>query len=103
MIDVESFVGLQMSIWTFTENVINLAVEHCLIYHISDIFTTGKVCEMSDDRLKQLAEESEELRQERESIHRHIKDLKEALDMIRRHRPRVIPGECPATQLYSEV
>ncbi|KAF5234709.1 hypothetical protein FANTH_12061 [Fusarium anthophilum] len=49
-----------MSLRTFTDNVINLAVESCLVYDIPDILTPTKVDRMSKERLEELAGESDD-------------------------------------------
>ena len=46
----------------FTANVVNLALESCLIRHIPTIMSTRKVDGMSLDELEALAAESEKVR-----------------------------------------
>ncbi|KAJ9130724.1 Interferon-induced GTP-binding protein Mx3 [Pleurostoma richardsiae] len=76
-----------MSLRTFTENVINLAVEGCLVCDLPSILTTRKVDKMPDDILRELALESEEVQIERQILQEEVKMLEEALTRCNRHRP----------------
>ncbi|KAH6635544.1 P-loop containing nucleoside triphosphate hydrolase protein [Chaetomium sp. MPI-SDFR-AT-0129] len=78
----------QLSLGTFTENVVNLAVESCLIHHIPTILTTGKIYDMSFDELKELASESEEVQKRRVDLEAEVKILEEGLRKCQRQKPR---------------
>ncbi|TPX11618.1 uncharacterized protein E0L32_007597 [Thyridium curvatum] len=82
----------RMSRQTFTENVINLAVESCLIFNIPDILTFQKVNAMSEDQLRQLAAESEEVLAEREMLQQQAGLLRQALQKCRQYGRREING-----------
>lgn len=81
-----------MSRQTFTENVINLAVESCLVFNIPDILTFQKVNAMSEDQLRQLAAESEEVLAEREMLQQQAGLLRQALQKCRQYGRREING-----------
>lgn len=77
-----------MSLRTFTDNVINLAVENCLVCGIPDILTPQKVHRMSEERLRELAEESEELQSQRNTLQKEVEVLRKGLRKCRQHQPR---------------
>ncbi|ORY67753.1 P-loop containing nucleoside triphosphate hydrolase protein [Pseudomassariella vexata] len=81
-----------MSLCTFTENVINLAVENCLVCNISDILTATKVHRMSDEELRQLASESDDVQSRRQSLRKEVERLKDALRRCQPYRPRQSTG-----------
>lgn len=81
-----------MSRRTLTENVINLAVESCLVCNIPDILSPGKVYRMNEDELKRLAAESEEIQVERVILKDQIDVLKRGLNVCRSSRPREVMG-----------
>ncbi|KAH0428256.1 hypothetical protein CcaCcLH18_09146 [Colletotrichum camelliae] len=82
-----------MALRTFTDNLINLALESCLIQELPGIMTPKAVNEMDDKRLAELAAESEEIRERRTQLQTDIKLLKQGLDQCRRHRPRGVTRE----------
>ncbi|KAK8029433.1 hypothetical protein PG993_010724 [Apiospora rasikravindrae] len=84
-----------MALRTFTDNVIVLAVENCLIEELPSIFTTDMVNQMDDAELNRLASESEEVREERAQLQKEHDALKEGLRSCNRYRERVIPRELP--------
>jgi hypothetical protein len=84
---------MQMSRRTFTDNVINLAIENCLVCNIPDILTPTKVDRMSEERLAELAAESEETTSRRTYLDEEIGILREGLAQCRRYRPRTVTGE----------
>ena len=57
-----------MSLHTFTENVIVLAVENCLLRKIPSIFEPSVVVRMDDEQLASLGGETERSRNEREDL-----------------------------------
>ena len=71
---------------TFTDNVINLAIESCLVCDIPDILTPTKVDRMSKEQLIELAAESSEVKSLREHLANEIELLEKGL----KYRPRVI-------------
>lgn len=79
-----------MALRTFTDNLINLALESCLIQELPGILTPKAVSGMDDARLAELAAESEMTRARRTQLHADIKLLKQGLDQCRRYRPRVV-------------
>ncbi|KAF6825269.1 dynamin family protein [Colletotrichum plurivorum] len=81
---------VQMALRTFTDNLINLALESCLIQELPGILTPKAVSGMDDERLAELAAESEETRARRTQLQTDIKLLKQGLDQCRRYRPRVV-------------
>ncbi|KXX76061.1 Interferon-induced GTP-binding protein Mx [Madurella mycetomatis] len=81
-----------MSLRTFVDNVINLAVESCLVCDIPTILTPRKVNAMSTDRMKELASESEEIQNQRLYLQNEVKILTEALRKCQRHKPRELIG-----------
>ena len=76
----------------FTDNVVNLALESCLIRQIPTIMSTKKVDGMSLDELEALAAESEEVRKHRLDIQEEVKILEEELGKCKRHKPRPLTG-----------
>ncbi|KAM0271166.1 hypothetical protein ACHAQH_009148 [Verticillium albo-atrum] len=78
----------EMSRRTFTENVAYLALESCLITRLPEILTPSKVNRMEDDKVEDLALESEDVLSEREMFQTQANLLKSALEICRRHRPR---------------
>lgn len=82
-----------MSLRTFTENVIILAVENCLVSKLPTMLTSSMVHDMVDERLVELAAETPEIVQERLDLERDISVLTEGLRTCKRHRPRESTGE----------
>lgn len=81
-----------MSRRTFTENVINLAIENCLVSDLADILTAGMVFKMSEDKLRQIASESEEVIAERSRMQDEVAILEQALYKCRLNKPRATTG-----------
>ncbi|KAL2020342.1 hypothetical protein VTK56DRAFT_8570 [Thermocarpiscus australiensis] len=78
----------EMSLRTFVDNVINLAVESCLVCDIPDILTPRKVDRMSANKLTELAAESDEVQSQRLALQNEVRILREGLRRCQRHRPR---------------
>ncbi|CRK37636.1 hypothetical protein BN1708_007439 [Verticillium longisporum] len=78
----------EMSRRSFTENVAYLALESCLITHLPDILTPGRVNRMEGEKVEELALESEDVLAERKMIQTQADLLKNALAICRRHRLR---------------
>ena len=81
-----------MSLGIFTDNVINLAIESCLVSEIPKIFTTADVGAMAVDKLKELASESEEVQAERQMLQEQVEILRRGLEECKRHKPRGVAG-----------
>ncbi|KAH7154327.1 putative dynamin GTPase [Fusarium sp. MPI-SDFR-AT-0072] len=79
-----------MSLRTFTDNVINLAVESCLVYDIPDILTPTKVDRMSKERLEELAGESDDTSSRRKRLQEEVEFLRQGLAQCRRYKPRAV-------------
>ncbi|KAL2127419.1 hypothetical protein VTI74DRAFT_10762 [Chaetomium olivicolor] len=89
----------EMSLRTFVDNVINLAVESCLVRDIPTILTPRKVNAMSIERLTELAAESEEVQNQRLIFQKEVRILRDGLSMCQRYKPRELtaaPTEAPA-------
>ncbi|RYO92173.1 hypothetical protein DL766_003199 [Monosporascus sp. MC13-8B] len=65
----------EMSLRTFTDNVIVLAIENCLIRDLPNVFTTHAVNRMEPTKLEQLASESPDIQQERTELKEEIEAL----------------------------
>ncbi|KAL6835791.1 hypothetical protein J3E69DRAFT_352299 [Trichoderma sp. SZMC 28015] len=85
----------QMSRRTFTDNVVHLVVENCLISKLPDILSARVVTQMSDEIVKRLAEESDEVKRERSQLADEIEKLKTGLQSCQRSRPRDFSGTLP--------
>lgn len=81
-----------MSRRTFTDNVINLAIESCLVCSIPEILTPTKVDGMSDTELEDLAAERIETTSRRNLLDTEIKILQDGLATCRKHKPRIANG-----------
>ncbi|KAM0546200.1 hypothetical protein ACHAPJ_010984 [Fusarium lateritium] len=68
----------EMSRRTFTDNVINLAIESCLVCDIPDILTPTQVDLMSKERLQE------------QSLQNEVEILRKGLAQCRRYRPRTV-------------
>lgn len=82
----------QISLRTFAENVINLAVENCLVCDIHNILTPGMVNAMDEEKLRELAAESEEVQTERSSLNYEVQILRNGLQKCQRSRPHERTG-----------
>ncbi|KAK4152385.1 P-loop containing nucleoside triphosphate hydrolase protein [Chaetomidium leptoderma] len=80
----------QMSLRTFIDNVINLAVESCLVYHIPTILTPRKVDGMTVEMLEELASESDEVQRQRSDLEDEVRILREGLGKCQKHKPREV-------------
>ncbi|RFN55174.1 hypothetical protein FIE12Z_427 [Fusarium flagelliforme] len=88
----------EMSRRTFTDNVVNLAIESCLVCSIPEILTPTKVDGMSDTELEDLAAERIETTSRRHLLDTEIKILQDGLTTCRKHKPRianVLPSSRP--------
>lgn len=81
-----------MYLTTFTNNVIQLVVEGCLVSAIPEIFTSRIVDRMAKEKLNELAEEHQDIRFQREQLLDETKKLREGFNKCRKFRLRVSPG-----------
>lgn len=77
-----------MSLRTFTDNVIILAIENCLVRDLPNVFTTRAVNRMKRAELEQLASESPEIQVERDEVQREYDSLNRGLEACNRYRDR---------------
>jgi hypothetical protein len=77
-----------MSLRTFTENVIALAIENCLICDIDKILSPREVEQMDEAQLKQLAAESDDVSTFREELEHQVRDLRAGLQMCQKYKER---------------
>ncbi|KAI1209457.1 P-loop containing nucleoside triphosphate hydrolase protein [Annulohypoxylon truncatum] len=78
----------QMSLRTFTDNMIVLAIENCLIRDLPSIFTSEKVNQMEDNELERLASESPEIKLERKELQEEYDALMKGLQICNKFRER---------------
>ncbi|RYP76351.1 hypothetical protein DL771_001790 [Monosporascus sp. 5C6A] len=78
----------EMSLRTFTDNVIVLAIENCLVRDLPNVFTTRAVNRMEPAKLEQLASESPDIQQERAELQGEIDALTKGLESCNRYRDR---------------
>jgi hypothetical protein len=81
-----------MSLNTFTDNIIVLAVENCLIRKIPSVFDPALVLKMDDERLSLLAGETERTQNEREYLTEDLEILTRGLAECKRYRSKEMPG-----------
>ncbi|KAF7532065.1 hypothetical protein G7054_g8298 [Neopestalotiopsis clavispora] len=84
----------ELSLRTFADNVVNLAAENCLISELPTILTPSMVIYMDEERLKELASESDAIQTERNQLQHEIKILREGLQKCQRfrlHQKTVLP------------
>jgi GTP-binding protein EngB required for normal cell division len=82
-----NYICSQISLRTFTENVINLAAESCLIRELPGIFTVEMVGRMKENRLRELASESDDLQRERQILEGEVNKLRAGYDLCHSYRP----------------
>ncbi|KAH6972956.1 P-loop containing nucleoside triphosphate hydrolase protein [Ilyonectria sp. MPI-CAGE-AT-0026] len=78
----------EMSLRTFTDNVMILAVENCLISKMSTLFTPMMVLGMDDETLSRLAAETSDIQCERSDLENDIAVLKSGLAICKKNQPR---------------
>jgi hypothetical protein len=79
---------MQLSLRTFTDNVIVLAIENCLVQDIPSIFTMEDVSRMGNTKLQKLAAESPEIQHERAEVLGQYQALKLGLQSCNKYRER---------------
>ncbi|KAF7545237.1 hypothetical protein G7Z17_g9320 [Cylindrodendrum hubeiense] len=72
----------EMSRRNFTQNIVNLVVESCLMRHIPEILTAEAVAQMDECRLRELVPQSQELQDSQE---RQLQILNSTLELIQEH------------------
>ncbi|KAK5994780.1 Interferon-induced GTP-binding protein Mx [Cladobotryum mycophilum] len=77
----------EMSLRTFTDNVIILAAENCLISKIPELLTSMTAYDIDEERLKRLADEPQIVGRERVRLTKEIQALKAGLRICEKHRP----------------
>lgn len=77
-----------MALRTFTDNLINLAIESCLVQDLPSLFTPRIVNSMDDRKLAEFAAESKGVCDYRSQLREDIKLLKQGLEQCRRYKPR---------------
>ncbi|KAI0969938.1 P-loop containing nucleoside triphosphate hydrolase protein [Xylaria arbuscula] len=100
----------KMSLSTFTQNIINLAVENCLVSDLHTIFTTSTVTRMSVERLSELALESADVLENRQTLQHEIEILLSGLEQCQLHRqhartvlPEYVPHSPPPSRVNSST
>jgi hypothetical protein len=78
----------EMSLKTYVDNIINLAIESCLVHDLTTILTPTKVDGMDSERLQYLVSETEDLQRQRQDLQQEVTILREGLRKCQRHRPR---------------
>ncbi|KAK7429809.1 hypothetical protein QQZ08_003654 [Neonectria magnoliae] len=81
-----------MSRRTFTENIINLAIESCLVCDVSTLLTPTKVDGMSENELEELAVESPHTQNRRKHLEQEIEILRDGREKRQKLKPRHITG-----------
>lgn len=82
---------------TFMENVINLAIESCLMSDIPTIFTPTLVNSMSSERVAELAIEPDAVKSQRRYLEEDIRILEQGLSKYRQFQPAITMGESCST------
>ncbi|KAK1836435.1 P-loop containing nucleoside triphosphate hydrolase protein [Podospora conica] len=82
----------EMSLRVFTDNVVILALENCLISDIPNILSPDKVYAMSDDTVKALAAESKQIQRERKELQSQLDKLRKGLVACRGYGPSQFSG-----------
>ncbi|KAI0161282.1 P-loop containing nucleoside triphosphate hydrolase protein [Xylariaceae sp. FL1272] len=78
----------ELCLRTFTDNMIVLAIENCLINELPTILTTSRVSQMEDDELIKLAAESADIQVERTELQAEYEALKKGLDLCKSYKAR---------------
>ncbi|OAA63418.1 Dynamin, GTPase domain protein [Niveomyces insectorum RCEF 264] len=91
-----------MSLRTFTENVIILAVENCLMTELPSMLTSAMVYDMDEDMLRTLAAESPSVAQDRLDAERDARVLAEGLRICKKYRPRESSARTPSHAALTE-
>ncbi|EFY98307.1 dynamin family protein [Metarhizium robertsii] len=82
----------EMSRRTFTDNVINLAIEGCLIQDLPNILTLTQVDKMEKGQVNKLAAEGKGTRTRRKHLRAECNVLRKGLEQCRKYKPRGVTG-----------
>ncbi|KAI1158862.1 hypothetical protein F5B18DRAFT_62782 [Nemania serpens] len=82
----------ELSLRNFTDNVIILGIENCLVKELPTILTTSAVSQMKDDMLEKLAAESADIQVERIELEAEREALQKGLDLCKSYRSRNSAG-----------
>ncbi|KAI0099025.1 P-loop containing nucleoside triphosphate hydrolase protein [Nemania sp. FL0031] len=96
----------ELSLRNFTDNVIILAIENCLVKELPTILTTNDVSQMKDDMLEELAAESADIQVQRSELETECETLEKGLDLCKTYRGRksiVLPEISPQPADYSST
>ncbi|KAK0743447.1 hypothetical protein B0T18DRAFT_392225 [Schizothecium vesticola] len=77
----------EMSLRVFTDNIMILALENCLISDIPNILSPDKVYGMSDETVEALAAESKQIQRERDELQSQLEKLRKGLAACRGYGP----------------
>lgn len=69
----------------FTENIVMLAIENCLLTPLETIFNGNMVCEMDTEQVVHLASEPASVQQDREVLQNNIERLQTCLKTCSRY------------------
>ena len=75
------------------DNVATLAVEHCIVEHLLDIFTPMTVAALDAETIRELTAEPENVQRERSANRKRLETLREILQKCEKHVDR--SGACP--------
>ncbi|KAK4446995.1 P-loop containing nucleoside triphosphate hydrolase protein [Podospora aff. communis PSN243] len=78
----------ELSLKTFTNNIMILALENCLLSGIPEILTADKIHDLSDDEVTALAAESKHIMAEREKLDNELRRLYKGFEACKQYRPR---------------
>ncbi|KAF1840478.1 dynamin-1 [Cucurbitaria berberidis CBS 394.84] len=73
------------AISVFINNIAVLAIENCLIKNLSGIFSPSLITDLSDEKLHAIAAESDEVREERDSLRQKLGALESGKDILNEH------------------
>ena len=78
-----------MCLRTFTENVVTLGAEICLIRHVPGIFEPTMVGNMSDAEVSAMGAETAAVQAERQKLEKDLQVLESGLRECKRFKPRM--------------
>lgn len=86
-----------MSRRTFIDNVVNLVIEKCLVRHLPLILTPNLVGRFSDDKIQELAAESQDTQAYRAQLTQEAESLRHGLEKCRKWTPRAKASKAKLT------
>ncbi|OTA56465.1 P-loop containing nucleoside triphosphate hydrolase protein [Hypoxylon sp. EC38] len=78
----------EMSLRTFADNVVTLAIENCLVKDLPLIMTAGRFSQMGDAKIEQLASEAPEIQEKRKKLQEDCEAFVKGLQMCNKYRLR---------------